>query len=68
MEELIFMDLPEGLNVFEGVEENNNDDCVILDKCIYRTVQSATQWAKNFKQTSKKLEFEVSLLGVAVNQ
>ena len=62
MEELIFMDLPEGLNIFEGIKENNNDDCVILDKCIYGTVQSARQWAKKFKLTLKKLEFEVSLL------
>ena len=62
MEELIFMDLPEGLNIFEGVEENDNDDCVILDKCIYGTVQSARQWAKKFKQTLKKINFEVSLL------
>ena len=62
MEELIFMDLPEGLNIFEGVEENDNDDCVILDKCIYGTVQSARQWAKKFKQTLKKIDFEVSLL------
>lgn len=62
MEELIFMDLPEGLNIFEGVEENDNDDCVILDKCIYGTVQSARQWAKKFKQTLKKIDFEVSSL------
>ena len=62
MEELIFMDLPEGLNFFEGVEENNNDDCVILDKCIYGTVQAARQRAKKFKQILKKLDFEVSLL------
>ena len=62
MEELIFMDLPEGLNVIEGIDENNDDDCVILDKCIYGTVQSARQWAKKFKQTLKKLNFNVSLL------
>ena len=62
MEELIFMDLPEGLNIIEGLDENDDEDCVILDECIYGTVQSARQWAKKFKQTLKKLNFEVSLL------
>ena len=57
MEELIFMDLPEGLNIIKGIEENNDGDCVILDKCIYGTIQSTRQWAKKFKQTLKKLKF-----------
>ena len=61
MEELIFMDKPERLNIVEGVDENNSEDCVILDKCIYGAVQSARQWAKKFKQTLKKLDFQVSL-------
>ena len=29
------MNLPEGLNIIECVEENDGTDCVILDKCIY---------------------------------
>ena len=62
MEELIFMDLPEGLNIIEGINENDNEDYMILDKCIYGTVQSARQWEKKFKQMLKKLNFEVSLL------
>ena len=62
MEELIFMDLPEGLNIIEGLEENDDEDCIILDKCIYGTVQAARQWLKKFKQTLKDLNFEVSLL------
>ena len=62
MEELIYMNLPEGLNIIEGVEENDDTDCVILDKCIYGTVQAARQWAKKFKNTLKELNFEVNLI------
>ena len=51
-----------GLNIIEGIEENNDRDCVILDKCIYGTIKSTRQWAKKFKQTLKKLNFEVSML------
>ena len=42
MEKLIFMNLPKKLNFIEGIEENGDTDCVILDKCIYETVQVAT--------------------------
>ena len=38
MEELIYMNFPEGLNLIGGVEENDDMDCVILDKCMYGTV------------------------------
>ena len=44
MEELIYMNLPEGLNLIEGIEENDDTDCVILDKSFYGTVQVAWQW------------------------
>ena len=37
---LIYMNLPEGMNITEGVEENDDTDCVVLDKCIYETVQA----------------------------
>ena len=63
MEELIYMNLSEGLNIIEGAEENDDTDCVILDKFIYETVQAARQWAKKLKNTLKELNFEVNLIG-----
>ena len=62
MEEQIYMNLPEGLDKFENVEENDKSDCVSLDKCIYGTVQAARQWAKKFKHTLQELDFEVSMI------
>ena len=62
MDEFIYMNLPEGLNLIEGIEENGDTDCVILDKCIYVTVLAAWQWAKKFKKTQQGLSFEVNLI------
>ena len=62
MEEQTYMNLSEGLNLFEGKEENDDVDCVILVKYIYGTVQSAHQLAKKFKYTLKELKIEVSKL------
>ena len=62
MEELIYMNLPEGLNLIEGVEENEDYDYVLLDKNIYGTVQAAWQWAKMFKKTIYRLSFEANLI------
>lgn len=62
MEEIIYMNLPEGLNKIEGEEENDNSDCVILDKCIYGTVQAARQWNKKFKTTLQELGFTTNLV------
>ena len=56
------MNLPEGLNLFEGKEKNHNTDCVILEKYMYGTVQAARQWAKKFKCPFKELKFEVNKL------
>ena len=33
----------------EGIEEKYDTGCVILDKCIYRTVQAAFQWVKSLR-------------------
>ena len=41
MEEWIYMNLPEGLNLFEGKKENDVTDCVIQEKYIYGTIQAA---------------------------
>ena len=38
MEEQICMNLPEGPNLYEGAEKNNETECMILDRCIYGTV------------------------------
>ena len=38
MEETIHMNLPEGLNKFEGKDENNDADCMISKKYIHVTV------------------------------
>ena len=62
MEELIFMKLPVGMNLVEEVTEEDDDDCVILDKCIYGTVQAARQWSKKFRYKLQKLKFIVSTI------
>ena len=67
MEELIFMALPKGFNIINGNDRNDEDEeCVVLDKCIYGTVQAARQWAKKFRESLKKLKFEVSLIDPCV--
>ena len=57
------MNLPEGLKLYEGRDKKNTEECVILKKCIYGTVQAARQWAKTFKNTLKSLHFKISCLG-----
>ena len=62
MEELIFMELPEGLDMMNGADQDDEDDCVILDKCIYGTVQAARQWSKKFRKKLMELGFDVSMI------
>ena len=63
MEEDIYMNLPKGLNKFEGEDENNDANCVILNKCICGTVQATCQWNKKFKKTLQELHFAANLVG-----
>ena len=47
LEEEIYMSLLEGLNFMEGFESlNENEDCVLLGKSLYRIVQAARQFYK----------------------
>ena len=41
MEETIYMNLPEGLDLYERKNINNDEECVILKKSINGTVQAA---------------------------
>ena len=56
------MNLPKGLSLFERVQENDTADYVILDNCIYETVETVQQWAKKFKKTLQELKFVVNLI------
>ena len=43
LEEEIYMKVPEGMSLYQGIE-NDKEDCVILDKSIYGLVQAARQF------------------------
>jgi hypothetical protein len=64
MEETIYMKMPKGIDVTEGYSEikqsEEEEECVILNKCIYGTVQAARQWSKKFRNQLKKLGFLIS--------
>ena len=63
LEELIFMNLPEGAEEVKLYETINRKlECLQLIKCIYGTVQSARQWYKRFVEELKKLGFEKCLI------
>lgn len=46
----------------KNTEENDETYCVILDKCIYGTVQAAREWAKMFEHAIQELDFEVNMI------
>lgn len=55
------MTLPKGSNTIKGTNNSNDDeDCVVLEKCIYGTVQATRQWAKKFRESLQNLNFEIS--------
>ena len=45
LEEEIYMKVPEGLSLYHG-KENNEDECLVLNKSIYGLVQAARQFHK----------------------
>ena len=49
------MDLPEGLNIIEGIDIHNNKDCVVLDDYIDGTSNQKDNVIRNLNKNWKVL-------------
>ena len=53
------MNIPKGLNVCEGTNYDDKEDCVVLVKAIYGLVQAARQYFKKFKRiVTREMNFK----------
>ena len=58
LDEEIYMKMPEGLSMYQG-KENDDSECLILDKSIYGLVQAARQFHKKLVSVlTEKMNFK----------